>query len=219
MPRLGSKKLFSETFFNFKKRNYMNLVSKRILIVIAVGCLIQGIVQSQDTAKTNRLHSISGNIGHHSIGWPFAFRLPYHFNIQIDANWAISAQKPNQFLTTSIGFTDRPDWTKDVYFLLYYNPKFKINNKLYYSCRVGGGILLSHHQNQIYVFKNGQFDAKDWNTKLSSLIQLGLEVGYELSDKIKIGIVHDWRPQIPHGGGLPFLPHSIYNLKVTYILK
>lgn len=181
---------------------------------------MQSNAQSEEMRKKMKLHSISGHIGHHSIGWPFAFRFPYHVNVQIDANWQRNSSKPNRLMTTSLGYTNRPGWSSDAYLVFSYNPKFNfISDKLYFSWKIGAGAMMSYHRNLIYEFENNQFNAKKLNAKITSLMVFGLESGHQLNEKTDVGVVWHWLLQTPYGSGLPFLPNSNYTFKLTYKLK
>jgi len=195
-------------------------MKQHTILYIVVFLFFKVSAHAQSEAGKHTLQSVAVSLGHHSIGWPLAFRTPLHLNSQVDLNWNIYKAKPSRQFTTSLGYTQRNAYTDDFYLLATFNSVRNIGKeKFYYALRVGVGAFMSVHKQQIYEFNNGEYVKKKLNNHFSGLIVLGFESGYHIKDNLKLGLSYDWRIQIPHGGGLPFLPHSHYNLKLIHLLK
>ncbi|MEM7374733.1 MAG: hypothetical protein AAF587_39440 [Bacteroidota bacterium] len=131
-------------------------------------------------------------------------------------HWRRQANTNNRRWLTSAGYVHRPNWSHDLYLLLRHrSQRFCFEQKAFIYWDYGLGLMMSQHLFSFYHLENGRYVSSKWNLKVSGLLSSSLGLGVRLSNSMNLSLGSDWRLQLPHGGGLPFLPHSFFYVSLS----
>ncbi|WNJ20325.1 hypothetical protein [Pontibacter sp. G13] len=185
-------------------------------------CWIPIACMAQQTISPNGLKGISVAVMHESTTWPFTSYTPIHPGVEVEVTLREThGVRSLQRWNVALGgyFHERAE--TGIYLRGGYQYGWEAHRNLRLDASGGIGYMHHFYPNEVYEIdpETGDFSAINQLGKPRVIADVGLGLAFPNNSRFEPFIRQHFAVEAPFANGIPFFPHSLLKIGVTYTFK